>query len=336
MSKRNQAEIREASVEMAGLLSKLNFEFEWDDVRSKFSITNSWERRGSLFYVAQSTSGKSVIVKQPGERRSHVSGFQLRGAMADVARIVDQASIANLGMPPPLAWTEHPTTLVMPYIEGDDLTSVLRDPDHAFWNDRGGTLGAWCEVVGAAVGAFHRFAPVAPVAYRDSVTDAHETLANLALSKALLNALIPPTTESLHARSLVDPAPSNFRRGFDGTIWMLDPPTTTRYEFVHRDAARFFSTVHRTVENKVSNKRREMTPDDRLELVKNAFLAGYARTNSQLDDDRNRRLIEAFESRIALGIARRINLRDPRRALRMGLIGLNKRRAVLRGSSTIG
>ena len=278
------------------VLHDLNRRFGWDDPDTRFSLVERREGRNSTIALFATDRGDQIVVKDGrGHWDSHSAG-DVASAMSDAARALDGRGTAAVRAPAPFAWTETPKLVVSRYIDGVDLTELFRSREHPMWTEPPGALEEWLGATGSALADYHRNADVEPDAYQQAVRCLEATARKALVRPAMARRLTPAPTEQVHARSYIDPNPSNWRRARDGTIWLLDPPVETRFDFVHRDVAQFLTRSERVL--------RANDQVDRYPLVREAFLAGYDGFGSTQHARRDLALVSLYEARFYLGAAR--------------------------------
>jgi hypothetical protein len=282
--------------DLEAVIGDLNRQFGWDEPDARFSVASATVLRSSTITVVASDRGDDVVVKSDPTKWASITAGDVAEAMAGAAAALDQDQMSAIAAPPALAWSESPQLVVSPYIEGLDLDKVLSDDDHPLWGDPSG-LEDWLHAVGRALAVFHRHAAIDETAYPRAVRGLSSAARQVLISPRTTRRLRPDEDEHLHARSYLDPSPGNWRREDDGTVWLLDPPVETQYEFVHHDIAKFLTRSQRTVRNS-----RHL---GRFPKLREAFLSGYRSFGAALEGPRDRALLTLFQARFYLGAAKR-------------------------------
>ena len=206
----------------------------------------------------------------------------------------------------PMGWAATPPIVVTPYVDGDDLVSMMRQPNHRMWDNDHELLGKWVATAGAIVSAYH-------VANRctdadqqsNAFIDTRAAARRLGVVKGRISQLIDtvnPTTQCVDAFG--DLGPGNLLGCTDESLYLLEPPTQTLPRLVHRDIGNFLFELRRQLAG------RGFTPEPPAKPVfdqlRNAFIERYDSSFSAAD----RALVALFEARRAAGMARK---RFPRR-----------------------
>lgn len=280
------------------VLVGLNRQFGWADPEARFSLVGTNSGRRSTFYLVSSDPGDGVdlVVKSGRDEWESVTADEVANAMRETAATVEAAELSGVRALVPLAWADSPKIVVSRYIDGVDLSKVMRDPEHPLWEGRPGIMEEWLGRAGAALAAYHANSTIGESAYADSVRSFSGATTRLLVRPRTARRLLPGPVEGLHVRSYVDPNPSNWRRGVDGTVWLLDPPIEARFAFVHRDVAHFLTKAERLL--------RIPGQAWRFPRIREAFLGGYGSIGPSLRGPRDDAVVELFRARFYLGAAR--------------------------------
>ncbi len=284
--------------DVVGVLEDLNREFGWAEPDAQFFVVRFAERPRSTLYMVSSVLGGDVDVLVKGGRQEWdgIRAADVANVMIQTADAIGAAGLPGVSVPAPLAWTDSPKLVVSRYIDGVDLSTVLGDPEHPLWDDASGTLEKWLYGAGSALAAYHRNSTVDVSAYSSAVQSVSSATTRLLIRPRTARPLLPDSGEHLHARRYLEPNPSNWRLGDDGTVWLLDPPLDTRFAFVHEDLAHFLNQAE-----KILRSHAHMW---RFLRIREAFLGGYDSIGPSLDSPRDVALLELFRARFLLGVVR--------------------------------
>ena len=239
-------------------------------------------------------------------------------AMVDLANTIETADIAQAAAIRPLAWSESPPMLVMPYLEGADVVSILRQPDHPAWREN---IVTWMRTAGAMLSAFHTQHPA------DGSDAASTEVRELAVRFRIGRTFDGVDWQGRTAGSYGDFGPGNLHAAVDGDLYLLDPPLATDASPVHRDLGNFIFELRRQLDG------RGYTPSPPLsghfDRLCDSFLQGYSDAWGSTLDDTDLALIALFELRRAAGMARKRFPRRPGDALWFARSAMARRREVV-------
>lgn len=301
------------SEHVSELLQRLQSEFDWSHTASRYDVVSSWERprSGSKFLHLRGTAGGPEVVVKWSLTWPANTARQLYDAMVELAEIVERAETEDCRAIRPLAWSSSPEALVMPYVEGTDLVSVLRQPDHPAWRREAEQLKGWLFQVGRFLATYHASGPTPmPGDVTKGLTDLEAVARKARLDGRRLAGLRRDIDGvSRHGRLYGDFGPGNLEATTDGRLYVLDPPESAQTGLVHRDIGNFLFELRR----QLAGRGYTRTPPVRGRLggLRRAFLDGYssaARGGPLTEADLA--AIDLYEFRRALGMARK---RWPRR-----------------------
>ena len=294
--------------EASELLLSLQLTFDWTQHDDSFELASAWERprTGSRFFRYDgSPSGAGVVIKTQESWEGNDARLAYE-SLADLHAIVTKAGIDHARTLTPLGWTARPPIVVTPYVDGDDLVSMIRQPNHRMWNDDHELLRKWLDTAGAIVSAYH-------VANRctdadqqsNALSDTRATARRLGVRKGRISQLlqtIDPETQC--ATAFEDLGPGNLFVSTDERVYLLDPPTQTLPRLVHRDIGNFLFELRRQLAGRGFTPAPPARPE--FDELRDAFIERYDSSFSAAD----RALVALFEARRAAGMARK---RFPRR-----------------------
>ena len=178
--------------------------------------------------------------------------------------------------------------LVMPYLEGADVVSILRQPDHPAWREN---IVTWMRTAGAMLSTFHIQHPA------DGSGAASTEVKELAERFRIGRTFDGVDWQGRTAGSYGDFGPGNLHASVDGDLYLLDPPLATTSSPVHRDLGNFIFELRRQLDG------RGYTPSPPLsghfERLCDSFLQGYFDAWEASPDDTDLALIALFELRRA-------------------------------------
>jgi Phosphotransferase enzyme family len=281
-------------------LRRVQSVFDWPERSDQFEIAESWQRSssGAWFYRVAASHGRELLVKC-GDRWTGEDAGAVHESMEDLRRLLAQSGIEQTGTIPSLGWSDDPPMVVMPFVEADELISVLRSGEL-------GRLEPLMEKAGRLLGAFHQAHPVEEA----DRSRAHAQVTDLAGRLPGGARLVSPLLEEAGDRvalSFGDITPGNILLADDGRMLLIDPPITPSPAVIHRDLGYFLVESHKHFAG------RGRSPSMRhrgFEALKDPFLRGYANETGPLGPP-DKALIALFEARQASGNARN---RWPRRA----------------------
>lgn len=310
--------------DLSRLILTLQEKFAWPVRSEGFDLVELWrrDRSGSAFYhMTGSPDGPEVILKVVDDwtPRDAESMFH---AMTDLADIVDHAAITGAFAIKPVGWASDPPLVVMPYVEGTDVISILRQPEHAAWAE----MGSWMNRTGEMLAVYHQRhrAESTPAA----VDDARALAARLRVDRgAFERTLTGIDPERRTARSFGDIGPGNLHGGSDGDLYLLDPPAESNPALVHRDLGNFIFELRRQLAGRGYTRSRPV--EGQFERLRSAFLDGYSlRCHGGPLTSADEALIALYETRRALGMARKRMPSRPGDALWFARLALSRRRDV--------
>ncbi len=286
--------------ELSHLLISLQDDFGWP-VRSRdFDLQELWRRHrsGSAFYhMVGLPDGPALVMKVVDDWTAR-DAESMFGAMTALAGMIEEANIEGAHAVRPLGWAGSPPLVVMPYVNGSDVVSMLRHPEHQAWQHMEG----WMTTAGQMLAAFHqrhRTRSAAPsVEVARSLGDRYRIRASVEEALASLD------EEQRIAGSFGDIGPGNLLGTEDGDLYLLDPPELTTPALVHRDLGNFVFELRRQLAGRGYTRSRPV--EGRFESLRSAFLDGYSqRSHGGALTDADRSLIALFELRRAAGMARK-------------------------------
>lgn len=270
-------------------------------------VLDTWERdsSGASFYRLSAKGVGAQFLVKTDPRWSPVDAENIHRTMADLDRILTDSGIHGVATIPSLGWAATPPMIVMPYIDADELITLIRE---------GATVKRLSELLstaGSVLAAYHRACLVDDQASRGRARSATVTLAGkLPGGSRKASALIDQLDPHRYALSYGDVTPGNFLSAGDGRLLLIDPPPDPKPALIHRDLGYFL------VESNKHFAGRGRSPSAHqkgFETLRSAFLRGYAGTDSLGAADHA--LIALFEFRQATGIARNRWPRRPTDAL---------------------
>ena len=316
---------------LSDLLRKLQDSFSWPEHSENFELIDTWERErsGSVFYrMTERPSGQALIVKmvsgwEPGDAERT---FQ---AMVDLAKTIDAAHIPGGAAIHPLAWAQEPSLVVMPYVDGADLVSILRQPDHPAWSDH---LTTWMATAGGLLAAFHGAHTPPPEDIPKAGDEARKLAARYRLDEDLIERILNQVDwRHRCARLFGDFGPGNLHGAADGVLYLLDPPDASATALIHRDLGNFSFELRRQLAGRGFTRSRPVP--GRFDELRSAFINGYAEISHEgplgAGDEA---LIALFEMRRAVGMARKRFPGRPGDAVWFARSALARRREVKAGA----
>ncbi|MGA7228891.1 MAG: hypothetical protein WBZ45_11860 [Acidimicrobiia bacterium] len=317
--------------QVSRILVALQHDFGWEGNDSHFELIDSWgrPRSGSDFYrVAGNHSANEMVVKVVPDWTVGTAK-KLYGNMVDLDDMISAADLSTIHGVRPLAWSDEPPALVMPYLPGDDVVSILRRPTDPAWTS--GAMLDWMEWAGTMLAAYHLQTEAPTQDERASARREAQNLAGkLRIKREAVDRLLAGIDDvGLTRRRFGDFGPGNLQGTPDGSLYLLDPPDTREVSLIHRDIANFIFELRRQLAG--HGFTRYPPVKGRFEDFRRRFVSGYLKNWPGLDmgaDDEA--LIALFEANRAAGMAMK---RFPGRlsdALWFGRLALRRRRDVTR------
>lgn len=293
----------------------------------RFTLIGHWERprsHTSFFRLRPTPAGADIVVKM--ETGDHpVPMGPMYDAMVHLADVIAAAVIpAGHGLRP-LAAFDDPALIVTPYVDGEDLVSIMRRSDDSAWDGR---MTDWMVRAGAMIAAFHRSStPPDSTVVAGVTSDVREIARRLRVGTEIADRLMGRVDVNHRCRKAYgDFGPGNLLGTVDGDLYLLDPPVSPPFALIHRDLANFVFELRRQLAG--HGYTRHPPVEGRFHGLRSALLAGYSEADSSLDEC-DLGLIALFESRRALGMTRK---RFPRR---MGDVSWFARSALARRREAI-
>lgn len=283
-------------------LVELQTRFGWGTDAQRFDPVEGWERRSGarLDRMKGWPNGPDVVVKR-GEWADG-DAERIYTAMDDLAASVTAAATEDGRAVRPLAWGTEPEMVVMPYVEGVDLVSILRVPDHSAWQDEARVLRGWMTQAGIMLASFQARVDADSTGVETARHDVIEVARKLGVSIDRVLADVDLATRT--GRVFGDYGPGNFHAAPGRVLYLLDPPEKTVPGPVHRDLANFLFELRRQLAGRGYTRSRPVR--GRYQGMREAFLDGYSSEwrGGRLDAS-DLALIDLYELRRARGMARK-------------------------------
>ena len=316
---------------ISDLLDSLQDSFAWQVRADEYELTDTWERSrsGSLFYRLVGTPvGPEVIVKIVGGWKPGTPERMFR-AMIELDDLITSAVIDGAHGVRPLAWSDDPPLVVMPYVDGSDLVSIIRQPDDEAW--RSGNLKRWMEKAGAILAAYHQIpAPGWQGDIEAAGTEVRDLASKLRVKPKVVEEILTLADwRTRSKRRYGDYGPGNLQGAPDGTVFLLDPPEESQTSIIHRDISNFLFETRRQLAG------RGFTPSaavkGRFLEFRERFLGGYAQASPGLvfgpPDDA---LLALFEVKRAAAMALKRFPRRPGDSVWFARLAMRRRRDLSR------
>jgi hypothetical protein len=306
--------------DLARQLLELQEEFHWESPGDAYELVASWERERSksVFHrLMGKPSGPEVVVKVSADWDSDDTRLTFE-AMIDLVDTIDAADIPGAAAIRPLAWSEAPPQLVMPFVDGADVVSILRQPDHPAWRE---DVATWMRSAGGMLSAYHARNVTAGSA--EAVAEVRALAERFRVSRNFEDV----DWQGRTAGSYGDFGPGNLHAGADGVLYLLDPPLATVSSPVHRDLGNFTFELRRQLDGRGYTPSPPVT--GHFDRLCDSFLQGYSDAWGSTLDDTDLALIALFELRRAAGMARKRFPRRPGDALWFARSAMARRREVV-------
>jgi hypothetical protein len=245
--------------------------------------------------------------------------------MTELADTLEASSIDGAQALRPLAWADHPPLVVTPFLDGSDVVSILRRPEHESWSGR---LDLWMNRAGQMLATYH--AHRGERSSRETFDEARLLGARFRIDRrALEQVLTRIDAEERSARSFGDIGPGNLHTSADGEIYLLDPPIDPSVALIHRDLGNFVFELRRQLAGRGFTRSRPV--EGAFDHLRAAFIRGYSeRAHGGPISPADEALIALFEMRRAFGMVRKRFPARPGDALWFAASGLALRREVSR------
>jgi len=320
-----------APARISNLLGILQASFHWLDQADDYHPTAAWvrERSSSAFYrMTGRPSGQDIVVKTltSWEPEDAERTFQ---AMVELAETIDAAQIEGGAAIRPLAWGDDPPALVMPYTDGTDLVSILRQPDHLGWDH----VPTWMKSAGGMLAAYHARYLTSPL---QDISTAGEEARGLAARYRIESTTVDRVLNQVDwrhrcARSFGDFGPGNLLGTPEGVLYLLDPPDVSPTALIHRDLANFIFELRRQLAGRGFTRSRPVT--GHFEQLRSSFIDGYSAIwHEEPLGVGDHALIALFEMRRAVGMVRKRFPNRPGDALWFSRSALARRREFSRAA----
>lgn len=304
---------RETESSVVELASQLRDRHGWRAADGGFTLEGGWVKTSSknVFYIVRSIpAGERIVLKLGPNPMGVEYTDRVIASMLELADALDQAGTTVRGVRP-IGWLASPSVIATTYLEGVDLTDLLRDDNCPPWVVEG-TAHTAAAAAGMALATFHDVSGAPDLTEISSAKNSIELLARkLRLPRSVATALL---AEAGHrdavARRYGDFGPGNIRVERSGNIYVLDPPTAQRFAPRHRDMAHFEFQIRKILSDHGSVRDTQTVRANRREIF-DAFVSGYAESSS-FDPSRGdaRALIAACQTSGAAAMAqRRMNQR---------------------------
>ena len=289
--------------QVAALLDSLQDAFGLDTRADRYELVDHWtrDRSGTAFYrMIGKPSGLELLVKT-GAAWDQGQAEHLHAAMVDLADTISSADIDGAHAIRPQAWTGAPPLVVMPFVEGTDLVTLLRAPNREEWAH----IGRWIRMAGGMLAAYHSSHPTPPSADMapagDEVRDAGRRMRLPAqLMDHVLNEI---DWRRRCALSFGDFGPGNLLGTAEGDVYLLDPPDHPSIALIHKDIGNFMFEMRRQLAGHGYTRTRPVR--GRFHELRAGFLEGYSEWSGRAIDSCDEGLIAIFEIRRASGMARK-------------------------------
>ncbi|HVR79951.1 MAG TPA: hypothetical protein VMS99_16355 [Acidimicrobiia bacterium] len=285
------------------LLDSLQERLDPSHLVDHYELLDHWERArsGSAFYrMTGKPSGPDLLVKT-GPVWDPEETELLHRAMVDLSDAISFAGIEGAAAIRPVAWSSSPPAIVMPFVEGTDLVTLLRDPEREEWAQ----MRPWMYRAGEMIAAYHTSHPAPPASdITPAADEARRAGRGMLLSPAMIEQLLRQIRwRDRCAMSFGDFGPGNLHGNAKGDLYLLDPPEDPMVALVHKDIGNFMFEMRRQLAGHGYTRTRPVR--GRFHELRAAFLEGYTARSSRVIDSCDQALIALFEMRRARGMARK-------------------------------
>ena len=300
------------------------------DATTSYALIDRWERTrsGNVFYRLTTEPGGREVVAKGGVDWSGSDAEAIFEAHSRLASTISAASIADAGVLVPITWLSSPPLLVMPYVEGTDVITILRDAGRPEW----GSMSAWMRATGAMLATFHQANPAdATSSTEDRIADLIDACRRMRVGDDVVTGILERAQwRQRCAAAYEDFGPGNLIGVTGGPVYLIDPPVDPITAPVHRDLGNFVFELRRQLAGH-GYTRSEPVPG-RFDGLRSSLLDGYSeRAGDRLDAD-DEALIALYEMRRAAGMARKRLTQRPMEALWFARSARDRRREALASS----
>jgi hypothetical protein len=292
----------ETAVDLSRLLVALQDEFEWENKAATYNLVDSWrrERSGSTFYRMEGSPGGPTVVLKTVEGWKPGDAEQMFLVMTELADTLQTSSIDGAQALRPLAWADHPPLVVTPFLDGSDVVSILRRPEHESWSGR---LDLWMHQAGQMLATYH--AHSGEHSSTDTIDEARLLGVRFKIDRHVLEQVLAAVdAEERSARSFGDIGPGNLHTSANGEIYLLDPPIDPSVALIHRDLGNFVFEMRRQLAGRGFTRTRPV--EGEFDRLRSDFIGGYSeRSHGGPIESTDDALIALFEMRRAAGMARK-------------------------------
>ena len=296
----------------------------------RFDIVASWERvrSGSTFFrMVGFPHGPDVVVKmsrrwQPGEAEQHY------GTLTLLHEILSSGPQSGAQAIPPLTWIDDPPLIVMPYVEGADVITMMRETESAVWKEDGALLSRWMMAAGSALATYHAAMP-RPGDGEQASRDVLDVARRTRMSRLVVRLIDGLRWAEITVGAFGDFGPGNLHGTPDGEVYLVDPPDAGSTAVIHRDLGNFLFELRRQLAGRGFTRTAALP--DVFDDLRRAFLGAYAEAagiGALKSSDYG--LIALFEMRRALGMARKRLVVRPADAVWFARSALGRRRELIR------
>lgn len=293
--------------EVSGLLRSLQERFGWESGASRFEATARWQRRsGATFYRMLGSPGGLDVVVKVGTSWEPGYAERMFRSMVELEELIAAAGIDGGYAIRPMGWVDDPSSIVMPYVEGSDLVSILRDPADQAWKVDRNILRTWMVSAGSMLAAYHG---TGDRCSHEEIEGAGADVLDLARRMLVRRSSITRVMTAADWRHRCaglfgDFGPGNLLGSPGGDLYLLDPPDRRKSGLIHRDIANFIFEMRRQLAGHGFTSSRPVRR--RFAELRSLFLSGYAGASVHGVLDRNdEALIALFELHRAGGMARK-------------------------------
>ena len=292
-----------------------------------FDEVARWERSrsGTAFFRLRSLPwGDEIVVKTSQEWDSY-DPEKVHSAMVELVEMLESGTEG--GAIRPLGWTGSPPLVVMPFVEGTDLVTLLRDESRAEWE----WMERWMRTTGAMIASFHdAHRPPLESDLTGLAEAARHMARRIRIAGAVVDGLLDHAGwQDRCSASYGDFGPGNLLGDRDGKLYLLDPPIYPELALAHKDLGNFIFELRRQLAGHGFTRSRPV--EGHFDDLRASFIDGYSeRSGGGPLAPADLGLIALYEMRRAMGLARKRLPARPDDALWFARYTVEKRAQVIR------
>lgn len=263
--------------------------FSWDEDLRGLTPAGSWRSRTARLYELRSPSGGKAVVLKAGTEWSGDKAREVYEDLVQLREVYSTRPDLRINVPRALGWSDSPACVCTVRALGEDLDAQI---GHGASYGSDLVLRA-VRASGAALGLFHSSYLVSGA---DDVSAAERDLDKMARRLMLdREKFVGYGAQLPISRKYGDFYPHNLLVESDGTVWIIDQPSSHTNMPVHRDIAYFIDRLDTHVGRFDAGSEEERV--DVVERLQQVFLDAYRETGpSRLETQTDRAVLSLYRS----------------------------------------